>query len=287
MMSYVNNGDSQSDIIVGVDARDVLTVARHRAGLTQRQLALRMGRPQATIGRWESGAREPAFADVMEALAACGFALGHRLFTDDGSLVGDASRRLALDPVQRVRSLHGSDELVASLLRVAASGLRCVVVGEVAGALQGWPLSLDANVLELAVDDRDHEAVVAGVRAAGGRPVATADRRPRWHVDTVQRLALAQGTAIEVMAHPAGVAGYRQLAARSDRLALSGSDQQVAGVHDLIAMAEASRDVGAGVFVTALYAVLDARRQPPPVQLDYDSPAGQAALEAWLSTTAA
>ncbi|MEO7745074.1 MAG: FGGY family carbohydrate kinase [Actinomycetota bacterium] len=98
---------------------------------------------------------------------------------------------------------------------------------------------------------------------------------------------LAQGTAIEVVAHPSGVAGYRQLAARSDRLALPGSDQQVADVHDLIAMAEASRDVGAGVFVTALYALLDARRQPPPVQLDYNSPAGQAALEAWLSTTAA
>ena len=176
---------------------------------------------------------------------------------------------------------------MAILLRIAANGLRCVVVGEVAGALQGWPLSLDANVLELAVDDRDHDALLAGVHAVGGRPVATADRRPRWHAETVQRLVLPQGTAIEAMAHPAGVAGYRQLAARSDRLALSGSDQQVAGVHDLIAMAEASRDVGAGVFVTALYAVLDARRQPPPVQLDYDSPAGQAALEAWLSTTAA
>jgi len=125
-----------------MNAADLLRVARRRAGLTQRELAGRMGRPQSTIGRWETGTREPSFADVNAALWACGFELGHWLFTCDDSLIFDAAQRLQLEPLERVRRLHGSPELIATLMAVAARQPRCVVVGEVAAALQGWPLLL-------------------------------------------------------------------------------------------------------------------------------------------------
>jgi transcriptional regulator with XRE-family HTH domain len=42
-----------------MDAKDLIVIARKRAGISQRELAERLGRPQATIARWEAGAREP------------------------------------------------------------------------------------------------------------------------------------------------------------------------------------------------------------------------------------
>ncbi|MGI8412386.1 MAG: helix-turn-helix domain-containing protein [Solirubrobacteraceae bacterium] len=281
--------DSQSAIVAWMVARDVLLVARRRAGLTQRQLASRMGCPQSTIGRWESGSREPSFADVSKALGACGFELGQWLFNRDASLVYDASTRLELEPLERVRKLHASDELVATLVDVAASGLACVVVGEVAGALQGWPLSLAGRVLELAVDEdeNDRDRLLALLTARGAQPTAMTERRPRWQAQSVKGLLLPAGTSVELMHAPAGIPEYHQLAASADRMSLDGAQQRVASVHDLIVMAEASPITGAPGFIPALYAVLDARRAGPPRRLAYDSPEGQAALAGWLSSTAA
>ncbi len=164
--------------------------------------------------------------------------------------------------------------------------MQCVVVGEVASALQGWPLSLAGRVLELVVDERDRDRLLAVLRAAGAQPAAMVDRRPRWRADGVERLVLPAGTGIELIRQPAGIPEYRQLAASADRLTLAGAEQRVASVHDLIVMAEASANTGARGFLPALYAVLDARRGGPPRQLTYDSPEGQAVLAEWLSSTA-
>ncbi|MGI8902297.1 MAG: helix-turn-helix domain-containing protein [Solirubrobacteraceae bacterium] len=243
-------------------ARDVLVVARRRAGLTQRQLASRMGCPQSTIGRWETGAREPRFADVSKALGACGFELGQWLFTHDASLIYDASTRLELNPLERLRKVHGSRELAQALTEVANSGMQCVVVGEVASALQGWALSLAGRVLELVIDERDRDRLLAVLRAAGAQPAAMVDRRPRWQAQNVERVVLPAGTAVELVHAPAGIPAYRQLAANADRLSLDEVEQRVASVHDLIVMAEASANSGARGFLPALYAVLDARRVP-------------------------
>ena len=132
-------------------------MARRRAGFSQRQLAERLGRPQSTIGRWETGARAPSVADVLDALAACNFELSPALVTRDLSLLGDARARLDLAPHDRLTRLGGGGAAQDALQRVAGAGLRCVVVGEVAGALQRWPLRLPSRVLELACDHRDQE----------------------------------------------------------------------------------------------------------------------------------
>ncbi len=245
-----------------------------------------MGCPQSTIGRWETGAREPRFAEVSKALAACGFELGQWLFTHDASLIFDSSTRLELTPLERLQKVHGSDELAPALTAVANSGMQCVVVGEVAGALQGWPLSLGGRVLELVVGERDRDRLLAVLRAAGAQPAAMVDRRPRWQAQNVERVVLPDGTAVELLHAPAGIPEYRQLATGADRLSLDEAEQRVASVHDLIVMAEASANTGAQGFVVALYAVLDARRAGPPRQLAYDSPEGQAALAGWLSGSA-
>jgi transcriptional regulator with XRE-family HTH domain len=56
-------------------ARDVILIARRRAGLTQQQLARRLGVPQVTVARWESGTTEPKFDAVQKAVGACGLDL--------------------------------------------------------------------------------------------------------------------------------------------------------------------------------------------------------------------
>jgi HTH-type transcriptional regulator, cell division transcriptional repressor len=43
-----------------------LRIARRRAGLTQRQLAQRMGRTQRRIAEWESGRRRPRIDSITQ-----------------------------------------------------------------------------------------------------------------------------------------------------------------------------------------------------------------------------
>jgi transcriptional regulator with XRE-family HTH domain len=57
--------------------------ARLRAGLTQRELAGRMGTRQPVIARWERGRAEPGFETVQRALRACGFDLEIAIGTRD------------------------------------------------------------------------------------------------------------------------------------------------------------------------------------------------------------
>lgn len=51
---------------------DYVLMARRRAGLTQRELAERLGVRQATIARWERGDRQVSLEDVEVVAAACG-----------------------------------------------------------------------------------------------------------------------------------------------------------------------------------------------------------------------
>ena len=53
-------------------AARMLRQARRRAGLTQRELAAKVGVPQSTIGRIESGAMDPRTETLIKLLRACG-----------------------------------------------------------------------------------------------------------------------------------------------------------------------------------------------------------------------
>jgi len=58
-------------------ASRMLKHARGRAGLTQRQLALKAGIPQETIARIESGRVDPRVGTLDRLLEGCGFGLEH------------------------------------------------------------------------------------------------------------------------------------------------------------------------------------------------------------------
>jgi predicted transcriptional regulator len=55
----------------------MLRHSRHRAGLTQRQLAARVGIPQETIARIEAGRVDPRVGTLDRLLEGCGFGLEH------------------------------------------------------------------------------------------------------------------------------------------------------------------------------------------------------------------
>jgi transcriptional regulator with XRE-family HTH domain len=80
-------------------------MSRRRAGLTQRQLAERLGLRQATIARWERGDRQPSFEDTQAAARACGFDIDAHLVVEDRSWWPQIAAQLELDPLKRVRRL--------------------------------------------------------------------------------------------------------------------------------------------------------------------------------------
>ena len=61
--------------MMSMRSADLLVAGRRRAGLSQEQLAERLGRTQSTIARWESGYQHPPLESVVEALHACGLEL--------------------------------------------------------------------------------------------------------------------------------------------------------------------------------------------------------------------
>lgn len=97
--------------------------ARRRAGLTQSDLAERLGTTQSAIARLERGGTEPSFVRVVEAVRACGLDLVPQLNQADESDWLVASANLALTLEERVRK-HRSALRFAMAGRKAMSDVR-------------------------------------------------------------------------------------------------------------------------------------------------------------------
>lgn len=97
--------------------------ARRSAGLTQAQLAERLGTTQPVIARLERAGSNPTFETVASALAAAGHRLELRakhvgLSTVDEDLI---RRQLALSPAERIRTL---DRQITTMRFLADAGAR-------------------------------------------------------------------------------------------------------------------------------------------------------------------
>jgi len=88
-------------------AAQVIREARLRAGLTQADLAARLGRERAQVARWEIGAQEPSFANLRSVVEACGFALRVEISEreDTSALDGELAESVPQAPQQRVQAL--------------------------------------------------------------------------------------------------------------------------------------------------------------------------------------
>jgi len=238
-----------------IDASDLIAIARKRAGLSQRELADRLGCPQATIGRWEAGARDPSFAAVQRVLCACGTQQLVDLATYDDSDVPLAHLQLSLTPLQRLSSMarERAAVLTGALRAVAASPARLILVGEAAGALQGSPLLMEDAHIELVAHPDDRASAQA---ALADVPIRLLDR-------------------------PAGTRGYRDLARGAEQVALDAAHTlAVANVQDLLRIALS--DPNAHRQAIALEASLRATHTHTSTRPKMTDQQARAAAERWL-----
>jgi transcriptional regulator with XRE-family HTH domain len=242
-----------------MDARDLVVIARKRSGISQRELAERLDRPQATIARWEAGAREPSYAAVQQALRACGLQQLIDLATYDESDVPLAHRQLALMPLERLLSVTRGDRaaLERALFAIADGPARAIVVGEVAGALQGSPLVVRDELVD-AVAHPDDRALAHTTLAH--EPVRLVDRPP-------------------------GTRGYRDLSRSAEQLLLDDDHTvTVAGIRDLLRIALSDRDAVSQAI--GLSATLRAQRTHTGKRPQLTDDQARDAVERWLDLQA-
>jgi transcriptional regulator with XRE-family HTH domain len=84
---------------------DLIREARLRAGLTQAELGLRLGKQQSAIARWERGDVRPSLETVREVVRACDLDLTFHLsrFDDSNSTIID--QHLRMTPAERFTDL--------------------------------------------------------------------------------------------------------------------------------------------------------------------------------------
>lgn len=82
---------------------------RQHAGLTQAQLARRVGTTQSAVSRWEHGHDEPRLGTLASILRACG--LTGRLVVEADVDRAQIRQQLALSPRQRLETLANVSRL--------------------------------------------------------------------------------------------------------------------------------------------------------------------------------
>lgn len=80
--------------------------ARLRAGLTQAELAERVGTTQSAVARWETGGARPPVETLSDLVAACGLELHVRLRHPDRGETSLIERNLGLTPAERLEQLR-------------------------------------------------------------------------------------------------------------------------------------------------------------------------------------
>ena len=243
-------------------------MARRRAGLTQRELADRLGCRQATIARWERGDRQVSVDDLGPVASACGLQLDAHLAVEDRSWWPQIAMQHELQPIERVRRLTpaGAPDVGAALELLAAAGASVIVIGEVAGALHGWPLALRAAAIEVC-------AGPSAIDAVGGSLGAS---------EVEDGYALAGGVRLIVDEMPTGTFGFGDLARGAEVLMVGRSSEvRVAGLLDLLRIAEASRAPAARREALAYQAVLDVKRASGD-KARRDDRTAEEKIEAWV-----
>lgn len=97
---------------------EIIREARLRAGLSQQELADRLGTSQSVIARWEKGHRSPTVETMLRAVRACDLDVSVSVagYDHDHDLL--MYRNLALSPANRLDKMvgdrQGLDELIGS-----------------------------------------------------------------------------------------------------------------------------------------------------------------------------
>jgi transcriptional regulator with XRE-family HTH domain len=223
--------------------------ARLQAGLTQAELAERIGVPASSIGRWENDTVEPGYSTLRRVLQACGFDLPPvlELFEPDEKLDAllDEARRLT--PPERLANMLARPrdwplDPYALLRELEYARVSYVVIGALARIIHGSDeVTSDLDITpSLRADNlrRLEEALEAlHAHRVDMRPLGIAE------LDAEQEPwvpFVCEGGEIHVVARPRGTRGYDDLRRRANREALGdGLRPSVADPADLVRMLEA------------------------------------------------
>jgi transcriptional regulator with XRE-family HTH domain len=239
---------------------DLILMARRRAALTQQELGELVGCRQATVARWERGDREPSWGDVGAVAEACGLQLDAHLAQEDRSWWGEIAVALTLSPAERVRRvLRLEDENVIPVLdpanvvpvleRLGESGEPAIVIGDVAGALHGWPLEVVGGPVEVCAVADGAASLMAALGAEmppelGVTPEYLAaleevglGRQPR-KVTEEPHILPGGGSVLATETLP-GTAGFADLARNAEPMVVGGRTVLVASLLDLLRIADA------------------------------------------------
>ena len=237
-------------------------MARRRAGLTQQELGERVGCRQATVARWERGDREPSWGDVGVVAEACGLQVDAHLATEDRSWWGEIAVALTLSPAERVRRVllvPEADEIIAAfgpanvipvLERLGESGEPAIVIGDVAGALHGWPLEISGRPVEVCAVAGGAASLMAGLGAEmppelGVTPeylaaLESVGLGPEPRKVTEEPHVMPGGGKVLASETLPGTAGFADLARNAEPIVVGGRTLLVASLLDLLRIADAS-----------------------------------------------
>jgi transcriptional regulator with XRE-family HTH domain len=84
-----------------ISAASLVRSARHRAGLTQRELARRAKVPQPTIAAIERGRQDPRYKTLSRLIRACGYDIDFDSLHGEGVDRTLIAERLRLTPTER------------------------------------------------------------------------------------------------------------------------------------------------------------------------------------------
>jgi transcriptional regulator with XRE-family HTH domain len=258
-----------------MSSASLIVQARRTAGLSQRELAAKLGTKHPVISRLERGHAEPSFERLREIVAACGLDLAVTLAQPDRSYDGDVCRALsqppsarlagALSAADRMRSLRaftrGADaapprlDVGAVLRALHDAGVAYVLAGEIAEVLHGSPLVPTSGVVTIVPQAGERARLDAAVRALGGRPAGDPATSP---VDAVERWQLDRaGVELAIAPAPPGTRGYADLARDAATVDADGVTVAVVSLVDLLRIAEASASTVDRARVTALRRTLE------------------------------
>lgn len=242
----------------------LLRYARACAGLTQSDLAERVGTTQSAVARLEATDANPRVETLARALHAAGHRLELRVASQPDEVDELAlAARLLLTPAQRLDAFEASAHRLATwsaplgvstaapalgaaeiLRRLATGGVDFVVVGGVAAVLHGsarFPVSLDicfaGDRPSLAALGTALSGLGARPQEGAGAPLGPGDRRLREFELLVLHTVAGD---LRLMATPAGAPSYPTLRRLADRCDLGGFSVQVASVAELLAIKRAS-----------------------------------------------
>lgn len=228
-------------------SRDIVRIARQRAGLTQQQLADRSGHPRETIARWETGAREPSLSTLRSVVEAANLDVVITLAERDASLAAAVRDQLDVAPMKRLQRLLPAYEWKdtrRALRWLSRAHTPAILIGPVAALLQGAPQRPHTGIVEFV--SGDPFAMERELRAGGLVAVDSV-----WTLPKGGRLALARNVP--------GTGDYRDLRRSAQRVQLDRNTVLLAAhPRDLLRTADASSSEVERARTPGLRALLEA-----------------------------